>query len=159
MLYRHCYLYRLWRDEQDRIDIATRYTSTFQNSFFGNEAQTAEWRSAQRNILKLKELAERRSARIGLVIFPVLAGLTGDYPFREICDEIESFALHNGIPVHNLLPAFEGKRAPELWVSALDQHPNELGHAIAAESMRPFLGDLLDKAAGGEIYALGGGPE
>jgi hypothetical protein len=36
-----------------------------------------------------------------------------------------------------------GKNAADLWVSPANQHPNARGHEIAANSILPFLGQLL----------------
>ncbi len=157
-LYRHSFFYRMLRDPFDRLAVADRYTRRFRASYFGDEEQTAEWRRAQENILLIRDLVRERSAVVGLVIFPVLVELNEDYPFREICERVEEFARRNGMPVHNLLPAFMGLKAPELWASSLDQHPNERGHAIAADSLIPFVTALLQErtsAKSGESRAAG----
>jgi len=38
-----------------------------------------------------------------------------------------------------LVLAFEGENDFELWVSVTGRHPNERGHAIAAETIVDFL--------------------
>ena len=143
LIYEKSYLYRTLRDRLDRAAISERYGRAFLDAYFGDEEQTAEWRAAQGNLLRLKELAERSGAAVGFVIFPVLVGLDDDYPFAAICDLLERFGRDHGLPVLNLLPAFLGEDGPELWISSYDQHPNEKGHAIAAEAMLPFLQELL----------------
>ncbi len=146
-LYRISHLHRLIRDELDRRAVGRLYTQHFLQAYFGDDAETAEWRRAQANLLRLRDLARERGARAALVVFPVLVELGPDYPFRGICDALEAFARANDLPVHSLLPAFLGREAAELWVSAVDQHPNEQGHAIAAESMLPFVTRLLEADA------------
>ena len=143
-LYRHFYLVRTIRDGLDRKSIGEKFTQGYLQSYFGNEDQTSEWRRAQANLLKLQELARERSIPVGFVIFPILLDLNEAYPFRQICDLLEEFATQHGFPVHNLLPAFMGEDAPNLWVSAGNQHPNSRGHRIAADSMFPFVKGLLD---------------
>jgi hypothetical protein len=146
-LYQSVYLYRLFRDRSDRAQVATRYLQVFQDSYFGNESETAEWRRAQENLLRIRDLAGKRSAVFGLVVFPVLADLDrADYPFGAICEEVESFARAHDIPVLSLLPAFRGRKGPDLWVSAFDQHPNERAHAIAAGSLLPFVRELVARS-------------
>ena len=81
---------------------------------------------------------------VGLVVFPVLVELNKDYPFREVEELILRFGRENGLPAHDLLPAFLGQNAPDLWVSHFDQHPNEKGHLLAADSMFPFIKQLLE---------------
>lgn len=142
-LYRYCFTYRYWRDYWDREKISLLYASRFQKSYFGNNRETFEWQRAQHNLLKIRDLAEQNSAVTGLVVFPIFVELNENYPFRNICDLIENFAVTNGIPSHNLLPTFLGKHAPDLWISGFDQHPNEMAHSMVAESLLPFVANLL----------------
>lgn len=143
-LYASSYLYRRYRDLLDRSRISELYVREFRRAYLGDERQTAEWRAAQENVLRLAELARRRGAAVGFVIFPILVELDDGYPFRDLCGLLEAFARTNALPVHSLLPAFLGEKGPELWVSPYDQHPNEKAHAIAAESMLGFLTELLE---------------
>ena len=148
-LYRHLYLYRLFRDRLDRRTIGREYTVALNVSYFGSDQQTAQWGAAQKNILKLRDLANEQGANVGFVIFPILVDLDKNYAFREICDLLDEFCRSNDIPVHNLLPAFMGQDGPELWVSPRDQHPNARAHAIAADSMMPFVIELIEDADSG----------
>lgn len=148
-LYRHSYLYRLWRDQRDRARVARLYTERFRAAYFGDDAETAEWRRARTHLLRIRDAARARGAEVALVVFPILVELDARYPFREICELVEAFGRASDMPVHSLLPAFLGRSAPDLWVSALDQHPNAEGHAIAAESLLPFVAGLLAKEPGG----------
>jgi len=103
-------------------------------------------------VLEIKKEAEALGARVGFVVYPILVDLAEgrDYPFQEICDLLEQFAVERGMPVLNLLPSVRGQKGPELWVSPLDQHPNEKAHAIAAEAVAPFVARLLDGEAAGD---------
>ncbi len=145
-LYRYCFTYRYWRDYWDRRNVSLLYADKFQKSYFGNSRETFEWQRAQHNILKIRDLARQKSAVVGLIVFPIFVELNENYPFRNICDLIENFAVTNGIPFHNLLPTFLGKHAPDLWISGYDQHPNEKAHTMVAESIMPFVVDLLKEA-------------
>jgi lysophospholipase L1-like esterase len=143
-LYRLSFLYRSYRDARDRGEVSSRYTERFHEAYFGDEAQTAEWRAAQANLIALRERAAARGIRAGLAIFPVLVGLgERDYPFAAICERIAEFARANAIPALDLLAAFRGLRDSELWVSSVDQHPNARGHAVAAAALEPFAAELL----------------
>lgn len=142
--YQNVYLYRLVRDWQDRRLVASRYTETLKQSYFGNESQTTEWRHAQQNLLHIAERAKARSAPVALVVFPILAQLGDDeYVFQDICDEVTSFAERHNIPSLDLLESFRGQNGPDLWVSGFDQHPNEAAHAIAARAIYPFVRELI----------------
>lgn len=142
-LYANSYLYRWIRDGLDRRSLGDEYTREFLDAYSGSDEETAEWRAAQRNLVALRDRAHARGAGFALALFPVLAALGDDYPFQEICDLLEDFAIGQDMPVHSLLPAFRGRSGPELWVSPFDQHPNEAAHAIAAESLLPFVIELL----------------
>jgi hypothetical protein len=147
-LYRHFYLSRLYTDHKDRRFVAKNYTSTINRSYLGSDDETVEWENSKTNLLEIVERAGEAAAVVGLVIFPVLFEMQDDYPFEAVCDEIAAFARENDIPVHNLLDAFRGHDGPELWISALDQHPNATAHAIAAESMLPFVDRLIREKVG-----------
>jgi hypothetical protein len=149
-LYDLSYLYRHYRDGQDRLKISQDYTESFHAAYFGDESQTAEWRAAQDNLRKLKKLAERRGATIGLVVFPILVELNENYPFAEICDLLVEYGDGNGFAVRNLLDDYRGHHGPDLWVSGFDQHPNEYGHALAAQALLPFVRRLLAESEGSE---------
>lgn len=145
-LYRFSYVYRIVRDDLDRRLISEAYTKEFHQAYFGDGAETAEWRRAQRHLLRLRDLAAERGAVSGLVVFPVLVDLRADaYPFERICDEVLELAARHEIPSLDLLPAYRGRYSPELWVSPVDQHPNAEGHRIAAEALLPFIQQLLEE--------------
>ena len=142
-LYQASALYRVIRDGLDRRQLAAEYTRDFQDAYFGNEEQTAEWRRAQRNLRELRDRARASGASTGFVVYPVLAGLDDDYPFAAICELLVDFGEREGFATFSLLPTFMGRRGPELWVSPFDQHPNERAHAITAEALLPFVTKLL----------------
>lgn len=142
-LYRTSRLYRLARDRMEMHRLSDLYLKRLEVGYLGTPSQTAEWRRAQTTLVRIRNASERSGARFALVVFPMLFGLEGDYPLEAVCDTIEAFARRNHIPVLSLLPAFRHRHAPDLWVSPLDQHPNEEAHRIAAEAMAPFLEGLL----------------
>ncbi|MEO1085760.1 MAG: SGNH/GDSL hydrolase family protein, partial [Acidobacteriota bacterium] len=145
-VYQSLYLYRLFRDRKDRDLVGQRYTRAFRQAYFGTEEEQKEWHSAQYNVLEIKKAAEARGARVGFVIYPILINLEpGNYPFEDVCNLLEEFAARHGMPTLNLLDSFYGEHGPDLWVSSVDQHPNEKGHVIAADAVTPFVEELLQK--------------
>ncbi|MDJ0849561.1 MAG: GDSL-type esterase/lipase family protein [Myxococcota bacterium] len=142
-LYRYSRLYRWIRDLQAREWIAETYTDALTEAYLGPPQRTVEWRRAQRNLVELRDMVETHGAVFALAVFPVLVELDDAYPFQAVTDLVMAFARENGIPVHDLLEAFRGHDAPDLWVSAVDQHPNARGHQIAADSLEPFVEELL----------------
>lgn len=144
-LYQSVYLFRWYQDHKDRLLISESYAKALNDSYFGAVGQTREWRTAQSNVRRIQAIGKEIHAKVALVVFPVLAELNDSYPFRKVCDLITQYGTENNIPTHNLLPAFMGKDASELWVSSSNQHPNALGHEIAANSILPFLRQLLQE--------------
>ena len=55
------------------------------------------------------------------------------------------FASENGIPASSLIEVFAGHDERDLWVSAIDQHPNPAGHRIAADGLLPLLRPLVGR--------------
>jgi hypothetical protein len=142
-LYQKVFTYRIIRDNLDQSEISRVYTQKLKNGYFGDEKQTRVWHHTQRDLMLIKLLTLENSRGIGFVIFPVLASLDDDYPFKDICDYLEEYAKTQELPLHNLLPSFLGAYAPDLWVAPYDQHPNAKGHSIAAKSLFPFVKDLI----------------
>lgn len=150
-LYRHSYLVRTIQDSRFRRELLARYGRALNESYFGNAEQTAEWAAAQSNLLEIARLGRESGFQVGLAVFPALIELNQDYPFRAISDAVAAFGRTNGIPTHDLLPSFLGQNAPDLWVSSFDQHPNEIGHRIAADSLKPFARELLGLRKAGTV--------
>jgi len=106
------------------------------------------WSDCRQGFERARDLGHRDGFRFAIVIFPELHALDGDYPFESLHAMARAEAERLGIPVLDLLDAFRGSPAADLWVHPTDHHPNEVGHAIAAEAIREFLQDpangLLD---------------
>lgn len=146
-LYRHSYLYRTLQDLRIRREILTAYQGGFDRAYLGSDEETRPWQRAQKRLLEIRDDARARGIPVGLAVFPLLVELGEGYPFRDVVGEILAFGRDNGLATHDMLPAFLGHEAPELWVSSEDQHPNAAGHAIAARSLLPFAAELLRAAA------------
>jgi len=137
--YRRSYLVRFALDRIERQRLSSRYLERIRMAYVGPDADRGEWWRARTELLWMRRESERLGARFALAVFPMLYELGDDYPLAEVCDAIEGFAHEHEIPVFSLLPSFRGRDAPDLWVSAYDQHPNSEGHRIAAEALYPFV--------------------
>jgi hypothetical protein len=67
--------------------------------------------------------------------------LDDECPLHPIHEKVRKASESVDIPYLDLIPAFEGYDYADLWVHGSDQHPNEIGHEIAAEAMANFLID------------------
>ena len=142
-LYRHLYLFRWMRDALDRRRIGESYSRNLIRAYVGDSVETEEWRAAQANLRHIQMTGRQIGAPVGLVVFPALIELDAPaYPFQQVVDVIGAFGDSLGLPTLHLLPFFRGRDATTLWVSALDQHPNAQGHAIAASALLPFVHKL-----------------
>ena len=124
----------LWAAE--RRDQMARMIALYQD---GYRPGAPGWEQAQAALREARALTAERGVRLVLVIFPVLWRLSGDYPFADVHRAVAAFAAANGIDSLDLLPAFAGHDGPELWVHPTNQHPNEVGHAIAGEAIARHL--------------------
>ncbi len=136
---RHSAAWRYLRGRFQAQEASRQYVESFHEQYFGAAEQTSEWQLAQKNLSWLAEQAEIGSLGFHLVVFPVLFGLGPDYPFRQICQAVEQFGRDHDIPTFSLLPALDNEDAEALWVSDLDQHPNETGHALVADALEAYL--------------------
>ena len=75
----------------------------------------------------------------GVVLFPMLIDLSGDYPYADVHAKISVAAAASGLPVLDLVPSFVGHDGHELWITSRDDHPNEEAHAIAARAISAWL--------------------
>jgi len=138
-LYRHSHLFRFIKNRIDMKEISRRHIQAFNSWYVGSPEQTKEWENAKKNLLKMREIASQNNATFLLVIFPILFEPTDNYPFSPIMDAIQNFAEENDFDYFSLFDSFKGKSGPSLWVSKYDQHPNERGHAIAANAIYSYL--------------------
>ncbi len=87
-----------------------------------------------------------------LAIFPWLVRLDMEsYPFLKAHRVVETLAEEEGLEVLDLLPAFLGKNAEDLWVHPVDQHPNDIAHEIAARAAFELLASRLE--SGNDVLA------
>jgi lysophospholipase L1-like esterase len=137
-----------WRQASLLLDLVARAVERRNEAEFmirSYEAAFQEdapgWQAAQRALARAASLAKERRFRLVLTIFPMLWRLDDGYPFAAIHAKVAATATVLGVPVLDLLAAFTGQRAPALWVSDANQHPNERGHAIAGDALLQFLAE------------------
>jgi hypothetical protein len=138
-LFRNSYLYRLIRERSAQRELSGNYLKEMNSAYVGSPEQTRVWRDAQAHLLWMRSECERRGVGFAFVIFPVLFELEDRYPLSDVVLEIEEFCENHEFACLSLLPSFQHRDASTLWVSALDQHPNADGHAIAADAIYEFM--------------------
>jgi len=104
------------------------------------------WKNAKAAILKMKNLCESQYKIPFIVaIQPDLHDISANSDQIYCHEQINSFLESNGIYYYNLLKDFQEKIAnpQKIWVNHDDAHPNEEGHRIIADALKPFLEQLL----------------
>lgn len=98
-----------------------------------------------RESLKLaKAFTEARDCGLHVVMYPFLAGLSGDYPFAEEVERLASVCRHLAISFTDLLPALAGQRPIEMQAHAHDRHPNGRANALVAAYLAPILAPEIE---------------
>jgi lysophospholipase L1-like esterase len=97
------------------------------------------WAQTRVLMRDMQRRARARGARFVLVLWPLLVGTDGAYPFTSVHEEVRRFCLAEGIEELDLLQALHGRAPRDLWVHEVDMHPNELAHRLAAEAVAPVL--------------------
>ena len=97
------------------------------------------WSNAQQALRWLGVQARVDGFRVVLVIFPLLWGLDGDYPFEDVHAHVQQACAAAGIECVDLLDAYRGRPARSLWAHPTDQHPNEAAHRLAAHAIAAHL--------------------
>jgi hypothetical protein len=99
----------------------------------------AGWERTQVYLRDMNQRTRAAGGRFLVATWPLLVALDR-YPFADVHQTIARFCLEAGIPQQDLWPVLRGERAESLWVHAVDMHPNEVAHRLAAESLvRPVL--------------------
>jgi hypothetical protein len=97
------------------------------------------WYETRQLIQKMNETMDERGGRFVLMLWPVLFQLESGYPLEPAHAKIAEFCGAKGIRLHDLLPTLRSRDSHTLWVHALDRHPNEVAHRVAAESLLPIV--------------------
>ncbi len=98
------------------------------------------YESVARNMRRISQTSQQTQVPTVVAIFPWLFHLeTERYPFHKPHQVARDLAEQQGLAVLDLFSAFEGRKAEDLWVHPVDQHPNEIGQRIAVQAMVNFL--------------------
>jgi lysophospholipase L1-like esterase len=108
------------------------------------EANHRGWSRTKDAIRAMSDAMRARGGRFAVVLWPLLADLDGEYPFADVHATVADFCGRAGIPFHDLLPAFRGRRAADLWAHPIDRHPNEEAQRVFARDMAAALPGLLN---------------
>ena len=108
-------------------------------------AERGDWDASRRALRRAVRLARERDVGLGLVLFPELHRLRGDYPFEAIHALVLQTCEELGLPALDLMETFRGRDERQLWVHPSDHHPNEIAHGISAGPLEEFVRALLEE--------------
>lgn len=134
-------LYRVLRErvENTRLDAErVRYhRSLYRDSNPG-------WGEARRSLQAIARECRSRGIPFVVAVFPLFGNrLDEAYPFADIHDTVSHAARSAGATVLDLLPVYRGLDWRLLVEDAeQDEHPNEIGHRIAADAILGGLDGL-----------------
>lgn len=125
---------------EDRIDsmrVGAETTRWYQEMV---EAPNRDgWRATLSHISGMDAAMRERGGELVVVLWPLLVGLDGEYPFEATHRTIARALEERSIAFHDTLPAFRGRVPASLWVHPSDRHPNEEAHAIFAREIEPLV--------------------
>lgn len=131
--------------------VGTRLWATSQNyrrvagfrSLYADDAPG--WRAGRQALRSMGALCREHGVPWLVAIFPLLGNpLDERYPFVDVHARVAQAAAEAGARAVDLLPAFRGLRWELLVVDGFaDEHPNEIGHRIAARALLRPLDDVL----------------
>jgi hypothetical protein len=132
---------RLWATTENRRRVAD-FHSMYLPTYSG-------WVAGQKALRAMAGACRERGVPFVVLIFPLFGSpLDESYPFADIHAQVANVAAEAGAKVIDLLPFYRGLRSDLLVVNGTsDEHPNEIAHRIAAQTLRKGLEDVLPAAA------------
>jgi hypothetical protein len=106
------------------------------------------WTAARGALRTMGGLCRAHGVPLVVAIFPLFGNPLDDtYPFREEHDKVAQAAAEAGAKVVDLLPWYRGLRWELLVVDGpRDEHPNEIAHRIAAQTLVRAVDDIVPRA-------------
>ncbi len=108
-----------------------------------DEPNREGWEATQDHIEQMRSEMTDRGGELLVVLLPLLVSLEGDYPFALLSETISDALESRGVPFHDTTPALFGQSSSDLWVHPADRHPNEVGHRLIADNVRPVIEAML----------------
>lgn len=133
----HSHLARLvarWKFERERDAAGGLYR-------WYHRQDSDRWQSVLTGFDRIRDRTTEARVPVLLVVFPCYRDFTRweDYPYVDLHERVLSAARERGFATLDLVPAFaaSGKQPGELSVDP--EHPNALGHTLAARAIAEFV--------------------
>ena len=112
-----------------QVKLSEQTTAAYLNSYRGNNLAL---RTEQ--LKRFAEQVRADGAELVVIVLPLLYDFK-TYPFGPIHTTMVEMGKTHSIEVLDMLPSFQGMNASELWVHAVDHHPNEVAHNHIADTV------------------------
>ncbi len=116
----------------------TEYTRRFTELY---EQNGKGWQDLQESLIKVRDVAHTKRARLAMVLYPQLVPLGDGLASDRALAVVDAFCRENGIRTFDLQPTFVGKPLQSLWVHPYDQHPTAQGHQMAGIAIAQYVID------------------
>lgn len=136
-------LYTLVRDTIEGLRVGRETMQWYRDMY--DEPNLEGWSATQEHVVAMQEAIAARGGELLVALLPLLIELDGDYPFADVSQTIAEAFEARRVPFHDTTPAFMGRDSSELWVHPADRHPNEEGHRVIAEDLRPVVQQIIDR--------------
>ena len=117
----------------EQWELSEKTTSSYLESFRGENLK-----ARSKHLKRFAEQVRADGAELVVIVLPLLYDFEG-YPFTEIHETMTTLGAQAGIHVVDMLPALQSYEASDLWVHAIDHHPNEVAHEQIAKTLAEYL--------------------
>jgi hypothetical protein len=137
--------FALYRFVSGRLHATLQNRARIEGYKAGYAPDAAGWVACQEALRQMVRLCRDRGVPFVVTIFPLFGNLLDDgYPFPEIHARVAEVSTAAGARVVDLLPAYRKLRWELLVVNGpRDEHPNEIAHRIAADTLLQKLDEGL----------------
>lgn len=112
---------------------------------FLHDEGSAPWRSVADALAAIGELGRVGGYDALLAVFPTFLGYDdwASYPYSDLHEQVARVARDAGFRVVDVLDVFRSSGRAPADLRADLEHPNALGHAVAAEALADALGERI----------------
>jgi lysophospholipase L1-like esterase len=118
------------------------YVFEARRNYFENPAA---WKALEKEIERMKTLADERHICMVLFIHANLEQLRALHPYKGIYSKLSDAATQRGIFVVSSFERLSGHRARSLWLAPHNVHPNPAAHALYADALERGVRALPSK--------------
>ena len=115
------------------------------------EQKLPQFQQCRQAFQDFRALSRQLDFDLVVVIYPMLFRLDSRNPFDGIHQTMLDFFREAGIDAYDLTPVFKGWRDTDLWVDALDSHPNERANRLASQRIAQIIRDRVPRRLRGPL--------